>query len=258
MSSATKRAALLVSVVALPVLVGQALLGSLLEDDPTRAWLLALMFLLVVVLLTRPGAILVMALPATYLYFRVGPASTEISLADVALGVALLAALPFVPWRSRTMLSMLRVLGVYLLILAIPVAAVFSQRAVVEWGHRAFLVAASVLVGAAIAATAHTALALRAYVAASIVVAVGAIYDALSHWTAANGPAPAYPFGIQKNSRGIPTGGRARSCLSSSRILCPFGGLSELRRSLCSLLGLRHARRVVRRSCCSSSSCCGQ
>lgn len=203
MLRACKRAAALALLIVLPVVVAQVFVGKLLTDHPARAAELAATFVLLVVIVTKPGAILVMALPATYLYYRVGPASTDISLADVSLGVALIAALPFVPWRAPTMRSMFRVLGVYLLILAIPVVAVFSQRSLVEWGHRSFLVAGGILVGAAIAATGRTVAALRAYLAASGVVAVAAVLDALGHLARGDGFAPAYPFGIHKNSAGF-------------------------------------------------------
>ncbi len=198
-----RRIVSLALMVAIPVLAAQVFLGKLLSDHPARAGLLAVALVSIVVMLTKPGAVLVTALPATYLYFRVGPASTDISLADVALAIALLAALPLVPWRASTMRSMLRVLWVYLLILAIPVAAVFSHRAVIEWGHRAFLVAGGILVGSAIAATGRTVAAVRTFLAASSVVAVAAIGDVAGHLARGDGFAPAYPFGIQKNAAGF-------------------------------------------------------
>ena len=203
MLSRATRIAPLAALIAIPVLAAQVFEGKLLTDHPARAGLLAVAFVAIVVMLTKPGAILVMALPATYLYYRVGPASTDISLADVALAIALFAALPLVPWRASTMRSMLRVLGIYLLILAIPVVSVFSQRAAIEWGHRAFLVGGGILVGSAIAATGRTVTALRTYLAASSVVAIAAIGDAMGHLARGAGLAPAYPFGIQKNAAGF-------------------------------------------------------
>ena len=204
MSGTQKKAVPLVVILAMAVLAAQVSIAFLLSQSPTKAWAVALGFVGLVCVLTLPRSILTLALPATYLYYRVGPASTEISLADVMLGVALVAALPFVPWRSPVLRSMLRIVALYLLVLAIAIIAVPSKRAVIEWGHRAFLAGGGVVVGAAITQTTLLAVrALRAFLAASAVVAAGAIFDALAHWGSGTFPAPAYPFGIHKNAAGF-------------------------------------------------------
>ena len=179
---------------ALPVLAAQIALGHLFDSQPRVAWIAVGGFVCAVLLLAVPGAFLVAALPAAYLFYRIGPQSNDISLADVALGIAIVAALPFVPWRSRTLRSMFRVLAAYLLVLAIPIVVVFSQRAAVEWGHRAFLVGGGLIVGSAIAATGRTRRALRALLSVSAVVAAAAIYDALDHWNSGS-PSPRIPSG---------------------------------------------------------------
>ena len=203
MLTQARRLTAIVALVLVPVLVAQIAVGGLLSSNPALAWLVAVAFVGVVLLLTAPGAVLVAALPATYLFYRVGPTSTDISLADVALAVAVLAALPFVPWRSPTLRSMLRLLSAYLLILLIAVVAVPSQRGFVEVGHRAFLVAGGLLVGAAIVATGRATRALRAFVFASAIVSIAAVADAAAHTHSGGLPDPAYPFGIQKNTAGF-------------------------------------------------------
>ncbi|MCU1459184.1 MAG: hypothetical protein JWL73_3276 [Actinomycetia bacterium] len=189
-----------------PVLAVQVGLGSLLAARPELAWGVALAFVGLVLVLTVPSLFLVAALPAMYLSMRVGPASTDISLADVALAVAAVVAIPSVPWRSPRLQSILKLLAVYLLVLAIAVVAVPSQRAVIEWGHRAFLVAGGLFVGAAVVATGRVRDALRAYLLASTVVAVAAIVFAGTHPGSGLFPQPAYPFGFQKNTAGLMLG----------------------------------------------------
>ena len=168
---------------------------------------------------------MLLALPATFAYYRVGPDSIDLSLADVTLGVALLAALPFVPWRAPTLRAALKVLAAYLLVLAIPVLAEPSARAFAEWGHRAFLVGGSIVVGATIAATGRTQRALRWFLATAAVVAVAAIIDALgpSRIPKTGLPDAGVPVRDPQERRGIPArvrahpGDRRAATRSSSR-----------------------------------------
>jgi O-antigen ligase len=193
---------LIVFVVA-PVGAVQLALGGLIDTRALDAWFAVVAFAIVVLILVAPRALLVTALPATYLYYRVGPSSTELSLADVMLALALVAAVPFVPWRAPALRSMFKALGAYLVILAVPVVSALSSRGVVEWGHRAFLVGGGVVVGAAIASTGRITQALRAFIVASGVVAVAAIAYASTHPGHGLVRQPAYPFGIQKNAAGF-------------------------------------------------------
>src|SRR5690606_33922908 len=103
----------------------------------------------------------------------------NLSLADVTLAAAFVAALPFVPWRHERLRAAGRLLAVYLVILAVAVVVHPSQRTVLEWGHRGFLVGCGLAVGAALVARGLVTAAFRFFVASSVVLAIAAIADTL-------------------------------------------------------------------------------
>jgi O-antigen ligase len=152
-----------------------------------------------VLLVVAPSLALVASLSASIGYWRAGPSSFNLSIADVALGAAFLAALPFVPWRLPAIRGYGRLTTLYLGVIAIPVAANPSTRTVFEWGHRGFLVGCALAVGAAIAVRRLVTATLRVYVATTVVFAVAAVVDAASRSWVDGLPVPAYPFGMQKN-----------------------------------------------------------
>lgn len=156
------------------------------------------MVAVVVLCLASPVVPLLAVLPAAYGSWRLGPASIDMSVADVALVVGALVALPFVPWRAPRVRLAFAGLVAYEAILAIAVIAHPTTRAMLEWGHRILLVAGALAVGAALAQLDRVGRAIRWYLVASAVVAAGACQLSL-----ANGFAPAYPFGIHKNSAGL-------------------------------------------------------
>lgn len=180
----------------------QAVFGWLAWSSATTAAGVVVVLMVGVVIMIAPVLVLVGAMPAAYGYWRVGPASADLSLADVALLAGVIAAVPFVPWRSPALRSLFRVLAVYLIVLMAAVVLNPSIRSFLEWGHRLFLVAGGVIVGAALSRMGAARAAVLAFLFTSCVVAVGAASDALASgggWP----PDPAYPFGINKNSAGF-------------------------------------------------------
>jgi O-antigen ligase len=152
-----------------------------------------------VLVVLAPSLVLLALLPASFGYWRVGPAEFNLSVADVVLVAAFLSAVPFVPWQSRQLRSFLRVLSIYLGVLAIAVAVNPSRSTVFEWGHRAMLVGAALAVGVAIATKGLVTPALRLYVVLTIVLSTVAFVDSAGRPFEDGLPSPAYPFGLQKN-----------------------------------------------------------
>jgi O-antigen ligase len=88
--------------------------------------------------------------------------------------------------------------------LSIPIVAHPSSRAVVEVGHRLFLIVGAIAIGTALSALGQVARALRAFVGAATIIAFVAVLDALAHRSAGSLlPEPAYPLGIHKNAAGF-------------------------------------------------------
>jgi O-antigen ligase len=181
----------------------QAAAGGVAATNPSMAAAGAVGAITALLLVVAPALALVAALPSSLGYWRVGPASFSLSFADVALAAAFVAALPYVPWSDPRLRRFGRLLLVYLGVLAVAVVAVASRRSVLEWGHRAFLVGCALAVGAAIQSRGLTRSALRAYVLMAVVVAVAAVIDPLGRDGVDGLPAPAYPFGMQKNPAGL-------------------------------------------------------
>ncbi len=107
--------------------------------------------------------VLIAAFPATFAYWRVGPASIGMSVADALTFLGALAALPYVPWRSPTLRRVVVATAGYCGILFVTVVAHMSERALVEVFHRASIVIGAVLIGAAVARLGRVRLALRAF-----------------------------------------------------------------------------------------------
>jgi hypothetical protein len=147
--------------------------------------------------LLAPVLLMAGAFPATFAYWRVGPASIGMSVADALTIVGALAALPYVPWRSRTLRRVLVAASGYAAVLMVTVVAHPAQRSLVEVFHRFSMVVGGVFIGAALARLGKVALALRAFLVTAAVVSVAAAFDTVAHHLQ-----PAYPFGIQKNAAG--------------------------------------------------------
>ena len=141
--------------------------------------------------------VLIAVFPATFAYWRVGPASVDMSLADALTFVGMVAALPYVPWHSQKLRRLLVVTVAYCALLMLTVLAHPASRSLIEVFHRASIVIGAVLIGAAVARLDRVQLALRAFLGAAAVISTAAALDTVAHHLQ-----PAYPFGIQKNAAG--------------------------------------------------------
>jgi hypothetical protein len=165
--------------------------------EPTLAIGAAILLVALGLATAAPTLLLAAVFATCFAYWRVGPDALNMSLGDAVTLIALLAAIPFVPWHSRPLRQILAGLFAYLALLFVSVMGHPTQVAIVEWLHRAVLFGGAILIGAAVAHRHQVALALKALVYASSVVAVAAIVDAVT-----TGFGPAFPFGIHKNAAG--------------------------------------------------------
>ena len=185
------------SLVVAPVAAVQLVLATIAASQPVVALGLIGGLTLVVMALVAPLLVLIGVFPATFAYWRVGPGSVDMSVTDAMTILGILAALPFVPWRSRSLRRILAATAGYAAILLVTVVAHPAQRSLVEVFHQVSLVAGAMLIGAAISRLGQARLALRALVISCAVVSAAAAADTLAHRLR-----PAYPFGIQKNGAG--------------------------------------------------------
>lgn len=179
------------------LLLAEVALVKVLPTQPAIAIAAGVLALTITFALAAPTALQVAAFPATFLLGRIAFGSFDMSVCDGFTALALVAAVPFVPWHNRALRRVLVALAFYLGLLAVSVLATPSTRAAAEWGHRAVLFGGTVVIGAVIADRHHVTAALRALIAAASVVAVAAIIDSLS-----SGLEPAYAFGLNKNAAG--------------------------------------------------------
>jgi len=183
--------------VAAPVAAVQLVLAALAASQPALALGMIAGVVVLAAALLAPLLLLVGAFPATFAYWRVGPASVDMSVADAVTMLGALAALPFVPWRSPTLRRLLIASAAYAAVLMLTVIAHPASRSLVEVFHRLSMVVGALLIGAAVARLGRVRLALRAFLATAAVISVAAALDTLAHHLQ-----PAYPFGIQKNAAG--------------------------------------------------------
>jgi hypothetical protein len=159
---------------------GVAVLGWILPSNNGVAYMIAALLLAVGFMLTAPLFLFAAVFAAVFAYWRVGPPSLNMSIGDAVTFLALGAAIPHVPWRSRSLRRVLAGLGFYLSLLAISVLANPTDRAKTEWGHRAVLFGGAVLIGAAIAHRHQIKNSLRALTHAATIVAIAAFWEALT------------------------------------------------------------------------------
>jgi O-antigen ligase len=186
---------------AVAVLIMQVSVAWLLSNHVAMAVGTAALIPGLALLLVRPHWLWAFAFPANFLAMRVGPTGLDLSLADVGLLVAVVAAMPSVPWRSRVVQRMQRLFVVYLAIMLIVYAAVPNKETLVSLAQRSSMFVGAILVGAAIGAHRRTREALIALLAAAMAVAVDAIRRSVT-----TNYAPAYPFSIHKNNAGAMLG----------------------------------------------------
>jgi O-antigen ligase len=180
-----------------PVAATQLVLAALAASEPALALLLIAGVAVVALALLAPLVVLIAAFPASFAYWRVGPAAIDMSVADALTMLGALAALPFVPWRSPTLRRLLIATGGYAAVLLLTAFAHPAERSFVEVFHRTSMVVGALFIGSAVARLGHVRLALRAFLGTAAVISIVAALDTLAHHLQ-----PAYPFGIQKNAAG--------------------------------------------------------
>jgi O-antigen ligase len=179
------------------VAAAQLAIAAFAASEPALAVAVIGGLVVLAVLLLAPLLLLIGAFPATFAYWRVGPASLDMSIADAFTFLGALAALPFVPWRSPTLRRLLVATAGYAAVLSLTVLAHPAMRSAVEVFHRTSMVIGALLIGAAVARLGKVKLALRAFLYVAALISVVAAVETLAHHLQ-----PAYPFGIQKNAAG--------------------------------------------------------
>ena len=182
---------------AAPVAAAQLVVATLAASEPAVALGLVGGLGGLAIILVAPLVLLIGVFPGTFAYWRVGPASIDMSVTDALTILGILAALPFVPWRSPALRRILVATAAYAALLTLTVVAHPAQRSAVEVAHQVSLVAGAMLIGSAVAQLGQVRLALRVLVLTCGVISLAAALDTLAHHLQ-----PAYPFGIQKNAAG--------------------------------------------------------
>lgn len=180
-----------------PVALAQAVVAAWAAMNPRLVFTLVLLGVAGLVTVVLPVPVMLAVAPSTFGYWRVGPAMLDMSLADAMTVIGALAALPFVPWRNRTLRPLLVVLAFYAGVAAVSVVGSPSVPAAFEVAHRVVMVAGPVFIGSALAVLGRARLALRLFLAACMFVAAAAVAATVS-----SGLEPAYPFGMHKNAVG--------------------------------------------------------
>ena len=181
-------------VVALAVGLAVVGLATMIPTDAPLALGIGTVFLMLGIILAAPALLLASVIACTYGVWRVGPGSLNMSICDAVTVLAVLAALPYVPWRSRSLRRVLLGVAIYLMLVGVTLVAHHQHDAVFEYFHRFALAGGTCLIGAAIARRGQTAISLKVFVLVGSFFAIAAIITSLQ-----NGLQPAYPFGIHKN-----------------------------------------------------------
>jgi hypothetical protein len=175
----------------------QVALGAAAGRDLRTAAVAVIVLASGVVALFAPHWIWVAAIVANGAFWRFGPASLNLSLADIVLVAAVGSALVWVPWRSPIIRRVAIWYGAYTVAVAACVALAPGRTPMFEIGHRAVMFFGALLVGSAIGARGQISLAIKAVLLGATVLAVAAIVVSIG-----SGFEPAYPFGIHKNAVG--------------------------------------------------------
>jgi len=172
-------------------------LALTIPSRPAFALGVAVVLLALSIVLAAPSLLFALVFATTYAYWRVGPNTLNMSVCDAVTLVALVAAIPYVPWRSRALRRVLIGLAFYLALIGVSLLAHPTERAIAEWFHRGVLFGGAVLIGAAVANRRETGIVLRTFVYAGALVSLSAIYESIT-----SGFEPAYPFTMHKNLAG--------------------------------------------------------
>jgi len=189
-------------VVALAVAVA---VGVNVPGRPMVAVVAALLLLVLGVTLVDPLFLPTLAVPLVVVSMRVGDATTNLSLSDVALAAGVLPALVLVHRRFTPPMNWLVLLNVvYQFATLFAVAAHPFRANIVEWFHAWVLVGGALVVGWAVGRDGRARLALRLLAGAILLVAVGTVWTAVDQYLRRDfGPVyPTWPFPMHKNLAG--------------------------------------------------------
>lgn len=206
-SRATRWALALLGAAAITVL-GLSV-GRVIPSQPQIAIVAALAVLALGVTAAEPAAIPLLAMPLLPVVYRVGGGGLGLSVSDVALFAATLAALVFAPRPfSPALRNLLWLNALYQFATLFTVIANPYPANVIEWFHAWMLVSGALIVGWTLGsrgfgAHALTILLLTASALALVVVVQGAVQFAQGDFAAVY---PSWPYGMHKNFAGCVLG----------------------------------------------------
>ena len=181
-----------------PVALGEFLLAGYATTSTTALVLVVGGAIVTVLCFLFPIAMMIMVFPATFGYWRVGPAAAGMSITDLLAMLGTVAVLPYVPWQSPAFKRALLATAMYAVMIGVTDIAHPTKATIAETGHRFILVMGAICIGAALARLGRAQLAMRVMLASSAVVAVVAVYSTFSRHLQ-----PGSPLGMQKNSAGV-------------------------------------------------------
>jgi len=153
--------------------------------------------------LCSPSFVVMLALPASFLVFRVGGSGggNNLSISDLVLVVAAVAAFPLMHWSgARELKKLLVLLAIYQATTLFSVVDHANRYDIVEWFHQLVLVGGSAVVGYVIFERGRAHLALASFLA----IAAGLSAFTTVEFAAHGGhPLASLPLGFQKNPLGI-------------------------------------------------------
>lgn len=155
--------------------------------------------------LVDPIALPTLAVPAIVIVQRIGGGGLDLSLSDAALAVAFVPAVLLCHRPMSVELSQILALsGVYQFATLLTVVANPYVANVVEWFHAWLLVSGSLVVGWAVARGGRGPLAIKLFMFACTVIALGTLVSAALQYARRDfGPVfPSYPFPMHKNFAG--------------------------------------------------------
>lgn len=191
----------LVRISALGALAGLSIeIGRRSFTHPSLAVVGAAALAVAVLAVIDPVVVATLVVPGVFLIQRVGGGGIDLSASDALLVVGTIVAFPLVPWKQANLRRVLHMIFAFQACLLLTVLVHPTEASGFEWGHRLFLTAGSVMVGAALAAAGRTRVVLGMFMI--VAAAVGCLSAAAS---VANGFGPGYVLGFHKNFVGSMT-----------------------------------------------------
>jgi polysaccharide biosynthesis protein PslJ len=173
------------------------MLGAATAFVPLALLLAVVLSLLLAAFFVNQRFVLLMVLPSAFAAWRAPLIPQGVSISDVVLALALgLLAMRGTTLSNRTG-QVFRGIIMYQALLLIPVVVHPTSAAVVDWGHRFFLMAGALVVGNEIVRVSSRRTALKAFVLVCAGIGFVASIQAI-----ASGLAPVYPLGLSKNLAG--------------------------------------------------------